>query len=86
MEARARRRLALLSSHMNPLSEASGTTSFSSLMASACACVDNGQMEIKKGEKDCVFCKIILGEAPALKVNFRFLFYFSFLVQVFGFC
>lgn len=68
MEARARRRLALLSSHVNPLVETSGTASFSSLMASAC----NGGNEMKKGEDDCVFCRIVLGEAPALKVNFRF--------------
>ncbi|KAG6403498.1 hypothetical protein SASPL_135721 [Salvia splendens] len=63
MEARARRRLALLSSHVNPLVETSGTASFSSLMASAC----NGGNEMKKGEDDCVFCRVILGEAPALK-------------------
>ncbi|XP_047955453.1 adenylylsulfatase HINT3 isoform X1 [Salvia hispanica] len=64
MEARARRRLALLSSHVNPLVETSGTASFSSLMASAC----NGGNEMKKGEDDCVFCRIVLGEAPALKL------------------
>ncbi|KAG6401302.1 hypothetical protein SASPL_138154 [Salvia splendens] len=63
MEARARRRLALLSSHVNPLIETSGTASFSSLIASAC----NGGNEMKKGEDDCVFCRIVHGEAPALK-------------------
>ncbi|KAL1540966.1 Histidine triad nucleotide-binding protein 3 [Salvia divinorum] len=64
MEARVRRRLALLSSHVNPLVETSGTASFSSLMASAC----NGGNEMNKGENGCVFCRIILGEAPALKL------------------
>ncbi|XP_042017090.1 adenylylsulfatase HINT3-like isoform X1 [Salvia splendens] len=64
MEARARRRLALLSSHVNPLIETSGTASFSSLIASAC----NGGNEMKKGEDDCVFCRIVHGEAPALKL------------------
>ncbi|KAH6836813.1 histidine triad nucleotide-binding 3 [Perilla frutescens var. hirtella] len=68
MEARARRRLALLSSHLNPLAETSSTTPFSSLFASACACGDNGEKETKKGGNDCVFCKIIRGEAPTLKL------------------
>ncbi|XP_042017091.1 adenylylsulfatase HINT3-like isoform X2 [Salvia splendens] len=58
MEARARRRLALLSSHVNPLIETSGTASFSSLIASAC----NGGNEMKKGEDDCVFCRIVHGQ------------------------
>ncbi|XP_057780992.1 adenylylsulfatase HINT3 isoform X2 [Salvia miltiorrhiza] len=68
MEARARRRLALLSSHVNPLAETPGTASFSSLMASTCASGHDGEKEMKKGGNDCVFCRIILGEAPSLKL------------------
>ncbi|KAG8371689.1 hypothetical protein BUALT_Bualt13G0114400 [Buddleja alternifolia] len=56
MEATARRRLALISSHVNPPAEASLSPY---LFASACASDD---------ADNCVFCKIIHGQAPALKV------------------
>ncbi|KAL0436207.1 UNVERIFIED_CONTAM: Adenylylsulfatase HINT3 [Sesamum radiatum] len=65
MEARVRRRLSLLASHVNPSQEALLPTCLS---ASPCASWDaNGEKEVKEQE-GCVFCKIIRGEAPALKV------------------
>ncbi|KAK4440519.1 Adenylylsulfatase HINT3 [Sesamum alatum] len=65
MEARVRRRLSLLSSHINPSQEALLPTCFS---ASPCSSWDsNGGKEVK-GQQGCVFCTIIRGEAPALKV------------------
>ncbi|XP_011089029.1 adenylylsulfatase HINT3-like isoform X2 [Sesamum indicum] len=65
MEARVRRRLSLLASHINPSQEALLPTCLS---ASPCASWDaNGEKEVKEQE-GCVFCKIIRGEAPALKV------------------
>ncbi|KAK6122194.1 hypothetical protein DH2020_044073 [Rehmannia glutinosa] len=65
MEARARRRLALVSSHVNPPAE---TTLPACLLASACSSDANGEKEMNKGHNDCVFCKIIRGEAPAIKL------------------
>ncbi|KAL8516564.1 hypothetical protein ACS0TY_015001 [Phlomoides rotata] len=65
MEDRARRRLALFSSHLNP----HGDTSLPSCLSpSACASDDNGHKELRNGENDCVFCKIIRGQASALKL------------------
>ncbi|CAA3020489.1 adenylylsulfatase HINT3 isoform X1 [Olea europaea subsp. europaea] len=64
MESLARRRLLILSSHINPPAEI--LRPVSPLLASTSAS--------EKGEKDnysrsdCVFCNIIRGEAPALKV------------------
>ncbi|KAK4409161.1 Adenylylsulfatase HINT3 [Sesamum angolense] len=65
MEARVRRRLSLLASHINPSQEALLPTCLS---ASPCSSWDaNGENEVKEQE-GCAFCKIIRGEAPALKV------------------
>ncbi|KAK4440975.1 Adenylylsulfatase HINT3 [Sesamum alatum] len=64
MEAHsARRRLALLASHVSP---PAGTSTC--LSASACASDTNGGKQMKKGDSGCVFCKIIGGEAPAVKL------------------
>ncbi|KAL0369447.1 UNVERIFIED_CONTAM: Adenylylsulfatase HINT3 [Sesamum angustifolium] len=65
MEARVRRRLSLLASHINPSQEALLPTCLS---APPCSSWDaNGENEVKEQE-GCAFCKIIRGEAPALKV------------------
>ncbi|KAL0417509.1 UNVERIFIED_CONTAM: Adenylylsulfatase HINT3 [Sesamum radiatum] len=65
MEARVRRRLSLLASHINPSQESLLPTCLS---ASPCSSWDaNGENEVKEQE-GCAFCKIIRGEAPALKV------------------
>ncbi|KAK4408703.1 60S ribosomal protein L32-1 [Sesamum angolense] len=65
MEALARRRLALFASHVSP---PAGTSLPTCLSASACASHTNGDKQIKKGDSSvCVFCKIIGGEAPAVK-------------------
>ncbi|KAL6555619.1 hypothetical protein OROHE_007291 [Orobanche hederae] len=66
MEAVARRRIAVLSSHVHPPAET--TTLPTCILVSACASDANGENEMKKGHIDCVFCKIISGEAPALKL------------------
>ncbi|KAG5567191.1 hypothetical protein RHGRI_002676 [Rhododendron griersonianum] len=59
----ARRRLALLSSHLRPTTTGSPTSSVSaSNCASASVCEKGNQ------ERDCVFCRIIRGESPALKL------------------
>ncbi|GFQ00127.1 uncharacterized hit-like protein rv1262c [Phtheirospermum japonicum] len=66
MEYLARRRIDVLSSHVNP--PADTTTPPTCLLASACASDPNGEKEMEKGHSDCVFCKIIRGQAPALKL------------------
>ncbi|CAH9074574.1 unnamed protein product [Cuscuta europaea] len=63
MEERARRRAALISSHFSPtppLSETISPVSVSSCSSSSGAA--------QKQQNDCVFCKIVRGDAPALKV------------------
>ncbi|KAL3850447.1 hypothetical protein ACJIZ3_012329 [Penstemon smallii] len=61
MDAYARRRIAIISSHVNPTPE---TSTPSTLSTFACASHANDNKEINH----CIFCKIIHGEAPALKV------------------
>jgi len=58
----ARRRLALLSSHLRPTanSSASPVSSFN--------CSSSFDFEKGNQESDCVFCRIIRGESPALKL------------------
>ncbi|KAL6978869.1 Histidine triad nucleotide-binding protein 3 [Sarracenia purpurea var. burkii] len=71
----ARRRLALLSSHLRPsvvspistLPEKPTPKRFSPVSASNCASSLNG-LKGNQEESDCVFCKIIRGESPALKL------------------
>lgn len=58
----ARRRLALLSSHLRP----SGNSS--ALPVSSFNCSSNFDPEKGNQESDCVFCRIIRGESPALKL------------------
>ncbi|PIN20937.1 Zinc-binding protein of the histidine triad (HIT) family [Handroanthus impetiginosus] len=65
MEDGPRRRLALLSSHINPSLKTSRPTCLSPW---SCASSDSNGEKQAKGQDDCVFCKIIRGEAPALKV------------------
>ncbi|KAL6563484.1 hypothetical protein OROGR_002443 [Orobanche gracilis] len=82
MEAVARRRIAVLSSHVHPPAET--RTLPTCILASACASDANGENEMRKGQTDCVFCKIIRGEAPALKVIRRrsVLVHFGFISSV----
>ncbi|XP_031121650.1 adenylylsulfatase HINT3 [Ipomoea triloba] len=65
MEARARRRTALLSSHVCPTPPVSETKCFSPLSVATCSSSSDAG---DKQQGDCVFCKIVRGEAPALKV------------------
>ncbi|XP_073058117.1 adenylylsulfatase HINT3 [Primulina eburnea] len=60
MECHVRRRLLLLSTHLNPSAR---TPSHACLSTSSCR-----SDEETNGEIDCIFCKIIRGEAPAFKV------------------
>uniref|UniRef100_A0A5B7AB75 Putative histidine triad nucleotide-binding protein 1 n=1 Tax=Davidia involucrata TaxID=16924 RepID=A0A5B7AB75_DAVIN len=70
----ARRRLALLCSHLSPV-PTSATSRFQEtpkpkrflcVSASNCASASDGEKGIQGS--DCVFCKIIRGESPALKL------------------
>ncbi|XP_035543050.1 adenylylsulfatase HINT3-like [Juglans regia] len=75
MEAR---RLAILSSHICPLgsSQPRGRTPiplFSTLSFSYCASDSDETKRLRDSQKkvqqnDCVFCKIVCGESPALKL------------------
>ncbi|KAH7855113.1 hypothetical protein Vadar_021371 [Vaccinium darrowii] len=58
----ARRRLALLSSHLRPTADSSA----SPILSFNCS----SSFDSEKGnqESDCVFCRIIRGESPALKL------------------
>ncbi|GLT64838.1 hypothetical protein SLA2020_373050 [Shorea laevis] len=67
MEAR---RLAVLFSHLCPAGQAS---TFSGLSVSGCASVSDSEQKLDGSDKgclrsDCVFCQIIRGDAPALKL------------------
>ncbi|CAI9778686.1 unnamed protein product [Fraxinus pennsylvanica] len=64
MESPARRRLVILSSHINPPAEILWPVS--PLLASTSAS-ENGEKD-NYSKSDCVFCNIIQGGAPALKV------------------
>lgn len=67
MEAR---RLAILSSHLNPAGP------YPILRVSDCSSGE-GKVESSNLQNDCVFCKIIRGESPCLKViNSSLLFLF----------
>ncbi|KAL3517859.1 hypothetical protein ACH5RR_020448 [Cinchona calisaya] len=64
-EAPARRRLAVLSSHIRPVT-ITQTHCSSVVLASNCSSSD--EIGENQEEADCVFCKIVRGQAPALKV------------------
>ncbi|KAL3649274.1 Histidine triad nucleotide-binding protein 3 [Castilleja foliolosa] len=66
MESPARRRIAVLSFHVNPPAET--TTPPTCLLASACVSDPKGEKDMEKGHSDCIFCKIIRGQSPALKL------------------
>ncbi|KAL8026884.1 hypothetical protein ABFX02_14G058700 [Erythranthe guttata] len=65
MEESARRRLALLSSHVNPPPP---ETSLPTRLVSSSPCASDSNAETNKEHDDCVFCKIIRGDSPALKL------------------
>ncbi|KAA8550562.1 hypothetical protein F0562_002246 [Nyssa sinensis] len=64
----ARRRLALLCSHLRPI-PTSGTSRFQDNLKPKC-CSDVSASDGEKGNQgnDCIFCKIVRGESPALKL------------------
>ena len=70
----ARRRIARICSHLRPIAdsdtspfiESQKLRKFSCVSASNCASDSNGKNENQ--ESECVFCKIVRGESPALKV------------------
>ena len=65
MEAAQRRRLSVIASHLRPISIPPTTADGLSSIVSPSHC---NSSDSSKLETDCVFCKIIRGEAPALKV------------------
>ncbi|GFY99418.1 hypothetical protein Acr_13g0008190 [Actinidia rufa] len=64
----ARRRLALLSSHLHPTIASSEEEKPTSQRLSAVNCASSSECEKGNRESDCVFCRIIRGESPAVKV------------------
>ncbi|XP_059434957.1 adenylylsulfatase HINT3 isoform X2 [Corylus avellana] len=65
MEAR---RLAILCSHLRPVGSGQGETPSRFSRVSYSDCASGGGSEGKDQRNDCVFCKIIRGESPALKL------------------
>uniref|UniRef100_A0A5B7A611 Putative histidine triad nucleotide-binding protein 1 n=1 Tax=Davidia involucrata TaxID=16924 RepID=A0A5B7A611_DAVIN len=64
----ARRRLALICSHLHPIAT-SGTSRFhENLKPKCCSGVSVSHGEKGNQGNDCIFCKIIRGESPALKL------------------
>ncbi|XP_057509470.1 adenylylsulfatase HINT3-like [Actinidia eriantha] len=64
----ARRRLALLSSHLHPTIASSSEEKPTSQRLSALNCASSSECEKGNRESDCVFCRIIRGESPAVKI------------------
>ncbi|GAA0140786.1 hypothetical protein Leryth_003326 [Lithospermum erythrorhizon] len=64
MEEQAKRRVSMLFSHICP-SNQSVSEPFCSSEVSPSNCLSN---EVETNDKDCIFCKIVRGEASALKV------------------
>ncbi|KAK4768200.1 hypothetical protein SAY87_003341 [Trapa incisa] len=67
-----RRRLAIISSHLRPVASCS-RSGLRPLPASSCPSVSDERPRVNDGEKrsskrDCVFCKIIRGESPAVRL------------------
>ncbi|XP_059660055.1 adenylylsulfatase HINT3 isoform X2 [Cornus florida] len=67
----ARRRLAILCSHIRPITDLGNSENpkpkrFPCVSASNCASISDG--ENGNPENNCIFCKIIRGESPALKL------------------
>ncbi|XP_050252462.1 adenylylsulfatase HINT3 isoform X3 [Quercus robur] len=69
-EAKARRRLSILCSHLRPLGASDSGHAPTHLISSR---VSNSDSETENNEKnlhqnDCVFCKIIINESPSVKL------------------
>nr|XP_016514605.1 PREDICTED: uncharacterized HIT-like protein MT1300 [Nicotiana tabacum] len=62
--APARRRLALLSSHLRPATSPRKSNCFNPLVVTNCTSSSNAE----NTENGCIFCKIVRGESPAVKV------------------
>ncbi|XP_075100368.1 adenylylsulfatase HINT3 isoform X2 [Nicotiana tabacum] len=62
--APARRRLALLSSHLRPATSPLKSNCFNPLEVTNCTSSSNAEHT----ENGCIFCKIVRGESPAIKV------------------
>ncbi|XP_024981848.1 adenylylsulfatase HINT3 [Cynara cardunculus var. scolymus] len=69
MEAAQRRRLSIIASHLRPITSASEQPKISSSIVSPSLCDSSSDSDKHCNlVTDCVFCKIIRGEAPALKL------------------
>ncbi|PSR94961.1 Adenylylsulfatase [Actinidia chinensis var. chinensis] len=64
----ARRRLALLSSHLRPTIASFPEEKPISQRFSASNCASSTDCDKGNRERDCVFCRIIRGESPAVKI------------------
>ena len=86
-EAKARRRLSILCSHLRPLGASDSGHAPTHLISSRLSNSDSETENNKKNlhQNDCVFCKIIINESPSVKViiqlNFNISFFFFFLVK-----
>lgn len=68
MEAAQGRRLSVIASHLRQIPIPPTTTNVSSSIVSPSHCNSSDSEKLRNLEADCVFCKIIRGDAPALKV------------------
>ncbi|PWA83076.1 histidine triad nucleotide-binding 3 [Artemisia annua] len=71
MEGAQRRRLSIIASHIHPVNPVTVTNSSSSGVVSSSKCSDDSEKEcsnLSSSESDCVFCKIVKGDSPALKL------------------
>ncbi|CAH1424219.1 unnamed protein product [Lactuca virosa] len=68
MEAAQGRRLSVIASHLRQIPIPPTTTNVSSSIVSPSHCNSSDSEKLRNLEADCVFCKIIRGDAPALKL------------------
>ncbi|KAI3749700.1 hypothetical protein L2E82_20316 [Cichorium intybus] len=68
MEAAQQRRLSVIASHLRPITVPPTAAHGSSSIVSPAQCNSSDSEKQRNSETDCVFCKIIRGDAPALKL------------------
>ena len=79
MEGAQRRRLSIIASHIHPLNPVTvGNSSSSAVSSSKCSDSEKECSNLSSSESDCVFCKIVKGDSPALKVLLFYQFNFQF--------
>ncbi|PWA40027.1 hypothetical protein CTI12_AA566670 [Artemisia annua] len=70
MEGAQRRRLSIIASHIHPVNPVTVANSSSSGVVSSSKCSESEKecSNLSSSESDCVFCKIVKGDSPALKL------------------